>query len=738
MRAAAKDEYAPDSPGLLIMSAALLSVGAIGWATSAIMGDALAVQALVAILGTALWMVGCWWKWRHWQAHQRLPALLRKNLTGALRAPLPRGSVRTSRHRFGGVLKPGPPRTVTVKATGLPVLDAAVERDLLHTVGALCGARYEVDHRHSQEGRKFVLREKVPEAEAKLTPRQQTEKRILEAAAEVFPKSSPRVECVWDDDDDDFLREVTITEIPGMELSLVGKRRQTLQKLRTRLPQGNFTPEVDPREDSITFRRSKPLPAMVVAPSAHASPLRSDKEYRRFNVPLGLGDEGRQATWTPVDDAHLLISGGTGGGKTIAEHGVIQRLAQAAWRIWLVDGKQIEFIGYRDWPNVEFLAQDVDSQIRVLHQAHETMMARYKLIREGRVNVADLDPIALIVDELTSLLQLIDQRYQETKGKGMPTKHPVLKWVSNIARLGRSAKIHLVVGLQRPDAAIMGGELRDNFGGRISLGRLRQDGSIMMWDDPAVGVQVPPVKGRAISYIDGRPTMIQGTYTANPDTNHPDYHPGMIEAARPAHLVYTRKHVAEVTAEVDDDGTEIPVSWAQLLQAEILNPDKTPVVFDPVSSDESKALREAPATDATEGDIDTLQTGESFQEAIGLFAYDPCARLAYGRSVATRLLEFAGPRQQPAPPQPARPPAPEQQGPSVSEGKTAELRHVAEGHYVLIEELGTALMVSACEPSPDDPDTYTIEGYTDDGESLTAELPANTTVELFDVLESTQ
>ena len=83
----------------------------------------------------------------------------------------------------------------------------------------------------------------------------------------------------------------------------------------------------------------------------------------------------------PRRDAHLLIIGGTGGGKTICEHGVIQRLSQAGWRVWLVDGKRIEFIGYREWADArKLLAQRVDDQIRVLKLAHETMEARYDLI----------------------------------------------------------------------------------------------------------------------------------------------------------------------------------------------------------------------------------------------------------------------------------------------------------------------------------------------------------------------
>src|SRR5699024_3361628 len=114
----------------------------------------------------------------------------------------------------------------------------------------------------------------------------------------------------------------------------------------------------------------------------------------------------------------------------------------------------------------------------------------------GKFRIEDLDPVAVVIDELTSLLMAVKRRYQETKTKGLPTKDPVLDWVADIARLGRSSKMHLVLGLQRPDASIMGGEMRDNFGRRISLGKLQsKEHSMIMWDDPAKSVSVPNMKG---------------------------------------------------------------------------------------------------------------------------------------------------------------------------------------------------------------------------------------------------
>ena len=41
--------------------------------------------------------------------------------------------------------------------------------------------------------------------------------------------------------------------------------------------------------------------------------------------------------------------------------------------------------------------------------------------------------------------------------------------------------------------------------------------------------------------------------------------------------------------------------------------------------------------------------------------------------------------------------------------------------------------MSSCEPDDEDPNTYYLSGYTTDGEEITVELPADTSVEAFDM-----
>jgi hypothetical protein len=741
-----RDPYDPGKPPLISTGLITACVVTIVWAVAEIIGTNIWGSILIAVVGLGVLFAAERTAIRKWRAHKELPAYLRKNLASILRVELNEASITCSRHSKGTMFRPGPPKKIRIQAAGMPPMEGDIAKRVLFIASDFAGDQYIINAKQSKPGKRIVLVKKPKEKEVDLTPRQAVEQAIVRGASEIFPKKEPKVECTWDEErDEDYLLEVTITEVDGMELSLSGKRRQILTKLRSRLPKGNFVSDVEPQDNTIYFRRSKPLPGVVVPPKEHAPLLANHKAYRDFNVPLGMGNNHSAAVWKPRRDAHLLIIGGTGGGKTICEHGVIQRLSQAGWRVWLVDGKRIEFIGYREWANVELLAQRVDDQIRVLKLAHETMEARYDLVMAGEVKIEDLDPIAIVVDELTSLLGAVKRRYLDTKdipGKKMPTKDPVLDWIADIARLGRTAKMHLVLGLQRPDASIMGGELRDNFGCRISLGRLKsKEASMMMWDDPAIGLSVPDVPGRAVSVVDGVPTMVQGTFTANPDPNHDDYHRNMVAAMRPVVEVYSRKTVA--TPEPDEESKTGEPTWLDIIGAPLLGPDGEEVVFDPVSSEESKTLRQgAKASVSTEENMD-LQSADSFSEALELFANAQMQMLVQGKSLAHHLSQLANEMYDRASEQreQARQVAPQKltgiNTDALGDTRTVELRYVEPGQTIVVDALGgEEVTVSSCEPDDEDPNTYYLAGYSVDGEEVVAELPADSSVEAFDMVSA--
>ncbi|MFK4996543.1 FtsK/SpoIIIE domain-containing protein, partial [Klebsiella pneumoniae] len=70
--------------------------------------------------------------------------------------------------------------------------------------------------------------------------------------------------------------------------------------------------------------------------------------YKSFKIPIGPDEDGKIQSWHPAVSPHCLVIGGTGSGKTSFQHTVLTHLAHAHWRVWVLDGKRIEFAGFRD------------------------------------------------------------------------------------------------------------------------------------------------------------------------------------------------------------------------------------------------------------------------------------------------------------------------------------------------------------------------------------------------------
>lgn len=423
-------------------------------------------------------------------------------------------------------------------------------------------------------------------------------------------------------DEQGVLTEIHIEHNRTLELEMnPSSKARITRAMLTRIP-GSYRCNWDAHQDVLSFTRRKEFPAIVSLP-AHAQPMRqsfddgaSYKAYKKFEILLGLDEEGQWATWNPTKDAHLLITGRTGYGKTISLHNIIQQITQAGYRVWLCDGKWIELLGYDEWPNVELIANSVPTQIRMLKHIHEIMQERYTLLRKRQATVYDFDPIFFVCDELSEMKSNIADFYATHKEKGMPSKSEVDSWIGSLARLARKALIHMVVGLQRPDASLMNGETRENFGGRMSLGQMGRDASIMMWENASIGCAVPGAKGRALAMMHGEPTMIQSILAPNPDPKDSDYDAVKVKNNLPVHTLYTMKTIKELEEKTQvhnqktDEFEEAPTPWTDYLTAPILAADGEPIEISVRRSEALKAqLKVIEASAPAEGEptVDTVK-----------------------------------------------------------------------------------------------------------------------------------
>ena len=207
------------------------------------------------------------------------------------------------------------------------------------------------------------------------------------------------------------------------------------------------------------------------------------------------------AVWEPDAFPHLLVVGPTGSGKTTALLSLLASLAQnPAAQFVLVDVKRTAFGRFRGGSRAQVETTHEEAAL-LLGEAHSEMMRRLQLMELTRVDdyrslrgVDVVGPLFVVVDEVASLLA--DNLPGEDVKMGKDRARSLAALLHNVARLGRSPGVHLVLGVQRPDASILTGEARDNLTARLALGPLSSDGRAMVFGPEWRGIEMPGIRGR--------------------------------------------------------------------------------------------------------------------------------------------------------------------------------------------------------------------------------------------------
>lgn len=425
-----------------------------------------------------------------------------------------RDLVKASRWKGGWI---GEPTRVLIRYAAFvndedPRADGRSQKGFLDQVVENFSRRMDGEYRavkHDQ--RKCII---VLELAPPSTPRTKSEERAEKVVRKLFGDSANvdvEVGSLGE------VAKVSVKHDQGPRFSAAVPRAQAERVYSSMLP-GRWRAKWDLETDKVVFEIRPPMKDMVLHEPEPRDTELTHSAYKEFRIPIGVDEDGYTQYWHPAVSPHCLVIGGTGSGKTSFQHTVLTHFSQALWRVWVLDGKRIEFAGFRTWSNVELVAARVEHQVRMLQAAHDLMEQRYTQLENGTARLEDFEPLALIIDEYATFKARVIRWYATVKPKGAPAKPPVLELLSDLARLARSAKIHLLLGIQRPDAEFLGGEMRDNFGARLSLGRLSPQGAMMMWDSPAIGVAIPRNKrGRGVTLnADSLPVEVQTYYTPDP------------------------------------------------------------------------------------------------------------------------------------------------------------------------------------------------------------------------------
>lgn len=265
-------------------------------------------------------------------------------------------------------------------------------------------------------------------------------------------------------------------------------------------------------ENAKGYVECKPVPNLPTMAKYPGSNSTWDK------IPLGLGIDG-EIVWDLTVCPHMLVCGGTGGGKSVLQRNIINHIIQHSDDIKFlgIDLKRVELKPFGKYDDAVLgVATELEDGVDVMRYGYDEMMRRYTEMENLGVNhFRDLP------EKIPALLIMVDEAYMFMAPSGVKTDEgkaedelhgESVTLIGKIARLGRAAGVHLVLATQRPDAKVIYGEIKENLSARYTAGRMKTTASLMVLDTDTATRIPGNIKGRGVVSFNGEEQFIQGYF----------------------------------------------------------------------------------------------------------------------------------------------------------------------------------------------------------------------------------
>lgn len=211
---------------------------------------------------------------------------------------------------------------------------------------------------------------------------------------------------------------------------------------------------------------------------------------------------------------HCLFAGETGSGKSVLLRTCLWQMIRKGAMVFMIDFKGgVEFgIDYEEYGEV---ITERKRALEVLTKLCEENDKRLKLFRSMKVkNLAEFNKktgknlcrIGVFCDEIAEML---DKTGVEKKEK--PLYEAIEAKLATLARLSRATGINLLLGVQRPDARILPGQIKNNIPIRAS-GRFADKTASEIVLGTTDAVNLPEIKGRFLFKLGNEIIQFQSYY----------------------------------------------------------------------------------------------------------------------------------------------------------------------------------------------------------------------------------
>lgn len=319
----------------------------------------------------------------------------------------------------------------------------------------------------------------------------------------------------WLDVPADFREEGTDgvrVELPA-ELDWPADRKQAIAdavRQKTGISDLTVTWSMTGADSYVTFRPTPQAPRKVSFADIEDA-MRAAPDHAPV---IGMGKHRKVIDVNLEDDSpHVLISAGSGGGKSVLAKSIIAQALNRGSRVVILDRKRVSHKWAKDLEGVEYY-RDAD-------QIHDVLVSLAKEgDRRNRLTDNDDDPdigerIVIVYEEINATAAKLRNYWQEIRDKDDPKRSVAEEALSDLVNMGRQVKIHVVaIGQQVTARTLGGGEVRESFGTRC-LARYSLQTWKMLCADVWPAPKKSAVRGRWQIVANGEATETQVAFLSD-------------------------------------------------------------------------------------------------------------------------------------------------------------------------------------------------------------------------------